>query len=151
MQLQRATCLMEVLMPSADRTPEPDIRTQVLIVDDFDDALVIYRDYLTFKGIRVLTARSGAEAIELAREHRPDVIFLDIRMALMTGTQAMQILRRDPSFSATPIVALTAQALEEERVAAMEAGFDEVISKPCFPDDLFAAIERLSQKARDRG
>jgi two-component system, cell cycle response regulator DivK len=116
---------------------------QILIVDDFEDALDIYGQYLTFNGFRVLTARSGAEGVALAREHRPAVIFMDVRMALMTGTEAMQILRTDPEFSATPIVALTAHALEDERDAAMAAGFDEVISKPCLPDDLLTAVHRL--------
>jgi CheY-like chemotaxis protein len=122
----------------------------VLIVDDFDDALDIYASYLTFKGFRVITASSGAECLALAREHRPAVILLDIRMVLMTGTEAMQILRSDPTFSATPIVALTAQALEDERIAAMNAGFDDVIPKPCFPEDLAAAVQRLLSTARSR-
>lgn len=115
----------------------------ILIVDDFDDALDIYQQYLTFKGYRVLIASSGASAIEMARMHHPALIFMDLRMAAMSGTEAMQVLRADPSFADVPIVALTAQALDEEKRAAMSAGFDEVIPKPCLPDELLAAVERL--------
>jgi CheY-like chemotaxis protein len=122
----------------------------VLIVDDFDDALDIYREYLTFKGIQVITASSGAECLVLARQYQPALIFLDIRMALMSGTQAMQILRTDPRFAATPIVALTAHALDDERIAALAAGFDEVISKPCNPDVLVSAVLRLIATPRSQ-
>jgi CheY-like chemotaxis protein len=115
----------------------------VLIVDDFADALDIYATYLSFKGYRVMTAASGAQAIAIAQEYHPAVILMDIRMALMTGTEAMRILRRDPQFSTVAIVAFTAHAFDDERVMALADGFDEVISKPCNPDDLVAAVQRL--------
>ena len=120
----------------------------VLIVDDFDDALDIYQQYLTFKGYRVLTASSGAEAIATARQHNPALILMDLSMAVMTGTEAMRILRNDAMFSLVPIVAFTAHALEDERVTALRAGFDEVIPKPCLPDELVTAVERLLATGR---
>lgn len=121
----------------------PDSRPIVLIVDDFDDALDIYQQYLTFKGYRVVTARSGAQAIDAARKDHPAVIFMDLSMAGMTGTEAMRLLRSDEAFSRVPIVALTAHALDNEKVIALNAGFDEVIPKPCLPDDLVMAVDRL--------
>ena len=116
----------------------------VLIVDDFDDALEIYGDYLTFKGYRVIVARSGAEAIQTAHAQRPSMIFMDLRMPHMTGTEAMWALRADPSFAQVPIVAFTAHAFEDEIATALRDGFDEVIAKPCNPDALIAVVERLS-------
>jgi CheY-like chemotaxis protein len=88
-------------------------------------------------------ARNGEDAIVQARVHRPDVILLDIRMPGMTGTDAMRVLRSDPSFQRIPIVALTAHALDGERVDALAAGFDELIPKPCLPDQLALAVERI--------
>lgn len=88
----------------------------MLIVDDFDDALDIYQQYLTFKGYRVMTAKSGTEGIEIARAHHPAVIFMDLRMPTLTGIEAMRLLRSDAAFDAAPIVALTAHALYEDRV-----------------------------------
>ena len=120
----------------------------VLIVDDFDDALEIYQRYLTFKGYRVVVAHSGAEALSMATDVRPALIFMDLRMPHMTGTEALQQLRADPDFDHVPIVALTAHALEDERMAALADGFDEVISKPCNPDDLIDAVERISRSVR---
>jgi DNA-binding response OmpR family regulator len=75
--------------------------------------------------------------------HRPDVILLDLRMPGLTGTETMQILRADPSFVNTPIVALTAYALDAERRLALDAGFDQLIAKPCLPDALAEAVERI--------
>ena len=125
-------------MPHA--APTPPI---ILIVDDFDDALDIYQQYLTFKGYHVVTARSGGEAIEAARKHMPAVIFMDLSMAVMTGTEAMRVLRSDAAFSHVPIVAFTAHALQDEKLTALHAGFDEVLAKPCLPDELVAAVARL--------
>jgi two-component system, cell cycle response regulator DivK len=79
----------------------------------------------------------------LAREHRPDLILMDLSMPGLTGTQAMRALRADDQFRSVPIVALTAHALDDERREALQAGFDAVITKPCLPDELLAAIEAL--------
>jgi CheY-like chemotaxis protein len=120
----------------------------ILLVDDFEDGLDMYREYLTFRGYQVVVARNGEEAIAQARRHRPAVILLDIRMPVMTGTDAMRALRHDPSFARVPIVALTAHALDDERCAALAAGFDELISKPCLPDQLAVAVERILAATR---
>jgi CheY-like chemotaxis protein len=108
----------------------------ILIVDDFPDALEIASEYLKFKGYRTDTAASGPSAIAKALANPPDLVLMDIRMLGMSGTQAMRELRKDPRFERTPILALTAHALEAERVALLNAGFNGVIPKPCFPDDL---------------
>ena len=124
-------------------------RCLILLVDDFEDGLAMYQEYLTYRGYQVLVARNGEEAIVQARLHRPDIILLDIRMAVMTGTDAMRILRSDPSFQRIPIIALTAHALESERRAALAAGFDGWIPKPCLPDQLVLAVERIHAAGRE--
>lgn len=123
----------------------------ILLVDDFEDALEMYADYLTFRGYRVLKADNGQAAIEAASTEKPALIFMDLRMPYMSGTEALHRLRADPTFSDVPIVALTAHALEDERLSALVAGFDEVIPKPCLPDELVAAIERLLVEGRSAG
>jgi CheY-like chemotaxis protein len=123
-------------------------RRSILLVDDFEDGLEMYQEYLTFRGYQVVVARNGAEAIVQARLHRPEVILLDLRMSVMTGTDAMRILRSDPSFQHTPIIALTAHALEAERRDALAAGFDELITKPCLPDQLVLSVERILAAGR---
>ncbi len=134
-------------------TPEPGgvMKTHsILLVDDFEDGLAMYEEYLTYRGFQVIVARSGEEAVDRARLHRPDLILLDLRMPGMTGTEAMRILRADPSFRNTPIIALTAHALDGERRLALHEGFDDLIAKPCLPDALVAAVERiLKDRAAD--
>lgn len=120
----------------------------ILLVDDFEDGLDLYQEYLTYRGYQVIVARNGEEAIAQAYAHRPDLIVMDVRMRVMTGSHAARILRSDPSFGYMPIVALTAQALDDERIAALSAGFDEVIAKPCLPDQLVLAVERILTAAR---
>jgi two-component system cell cycle response regulator DivK len=120
----------------------------ILLVDDYEDGLEMYREYLTFRGYRVVLARNGEDAIVQARAHRPDVILLDIRMPGMTGTDAMRVLRADSALLQTPIVALTAHALDAERKEALAAGFDEWIPKPCLPEQLVLVVERILSTAR---
>ena len=112
----------------------------ILLVDDFDDALDIYATYLTHKGYRVEVASDGLEAVAKASQLLPALILMDLRMPLLDGTAALKRLRADPRFATTPIIALTAHALDEQRYLALAAGFDAVIAKPCLPDDLEAAI-----------
>jgi CheY-like chemotaxis protein len=123
----------------------------ILLADDNEDGLDMYREYLTYRGYRVVVARHGEEAIVQARAHRPDIILMDIRMPGMTGTDAMRMLRADSTFQHTPIVALTAQALDAERKEALAAGFDELIPKPCLPEELLLALQRILSGARKRG
>ena len=120
----------------------------ILLVDDFEDGLDLYQEYLTYRGYRVVVARNGEEAIAQARAHRPDLIMMDISMPVMTGFDAVRILRADPSFAHVPIIALTAHAMEDERVDALAGGFDELIAKPCLPDQLVLAVERILASAR---
>jgi CheY-like chemotaxis protein len=120
----------------------------ILLVDDFEDGLEMYQEYLTYRGFQVVVARNGPEAVTQARLTRPDVVLLDIRMPGMTGTEAMHILRADQSFVNMPIIALTAQAMDEERRHALSAGFDAVIAKPCLPDTLVASVEEILNDRR---
>jgi CheY-like chemotaxis protein len=115
----------------------------ILLVDDFEDALDIYGQYLTFRGYRVVLARDGQDAVRKARTCRPDLVFLDLRMPIMTGIEALRMMRADDALATVPIVALTAHALDSERHRALEAGFDDFIAKPCLPEDLVAAVERM--------
>jgi two-component system cell cycle response regulator DivK len=118
-------------------------RPVILIVDDFADALEMYQEYLTFEGYEIAVARGGREAFRIAKANRPALILMDLRMPGMTGGEALKMFRSDPCLCDVPVVAFTAHALEDEKQRALLDGFDEVISKPCLPNDLRAAIDRL--------
>lgn len=115
----------------------------VLLVDDYADNLDLYAEYLTMHGYPVIVARNGSDAVSLARAEHPALILMDLEMPGMNGVDALKILRTDDTLAQTFIVALTAHALERELADALRDGFDEVISKPCLPDDLMTAVERL--------
>ena len=114
----------------------------ILLVDDFDDALDMYQQYLTFRGFRVVTASSGAAAIRIANgPERPALILMDLEMRGMSGREALRELRTNATLASVPIVAFTAHAMVAERDTALRDGFDAVIPKPCLPDDLVTRIE----------
>ena len=113
----------------------------ILLVDDYDDALDIYSTYLTFHGYRVEIARNGEEAIAAAQAFKPALVLMDLRMPVLDGTSALRRMRTNPDLAAVPILALTAHALEEERVTALAEGFDDVIAKPCLPDELLRSVQ----------
>jgi len=115
----------------------------VLIVDDVEDNRALYEEYLLFRGFRVHSASDGPSGIARAREERPDIVLLDLRMPGISGMQTLRLLRELPALVGVPIVALTAHALEEQRNEALRAGFDAFIAKPCLPDDLVREIERI--------
>ena len=115
----------------------------ILLVDDYRDGREMYAEYLTFRGFRVAMASSGAQAVALAGgPERPAVILMDLEMSGMSGADALRALRANPALIRVPILALTAHAMSAERETAIRDGFDDVIPKPCLPDELVAIIDR---------
>jgi CheY-like chemotaxis protein len=118
----------------------PHSRPFVLLVEDFEDAREMYRDYLEFSGFQVETARDGREAIEKARALRPHLILMDLSLPGVDGWEATRILKDDPRTSDLVIVALSAHALAAAGERARAAGCDGFIAKPCLPTELVAEI-----------
>lgn len=112
----------------------------ILLVEDFDDAREMYRDYLTFSGFRVETASDGQEAIEKARALSPHLILMDLSLPGIDGWEATRLLKADPATRHLVIVALSAHALAAEGERARAAGCDGFIAKPCLPPDLVAHV-----------
>jgi two-component system, cell cycle response regulator DivK len=118
-------------------------RQLVLLVDDYIDAREMYAKYLVFSGFDVVHASTGVEAIDRARERRPDVILMDLSLPVMDGWQATRTLKTDPKTSAIPVLALTSHALGRVAEGASNAGCDGFITKPCLPEDLVSEIRRV--------
>lgn len=115
----------------------------VLIVDDVQDNRTIYVLSLTFAGYRIAEAENGEEALRQAERLLPDVIVMDLSLPVMDGWEATRRLKRDPRTKRIPVIVLTGHALPEHAQAARQAGCDLVITKPCLPDQLEAAIQRI--------
>lgn len=120
--------------------PDPSSRPLVLLVEDYDDAREMYRDYLEFAGFAVETARDGREALEKARELMPDLVLMDLSLPGIDGWEATSRLKADPETRHLTIVALSAHALATEGERARRAGCDGFIAKPCLPPELVEQI-----------
>jgi len=102
----------------------------ILIADDNPTSRELFRAVLEHSGHIVIEAANGAEAVRGARETLPDLIFLDLVMPDLSGFQVLEALRHDDKFVDTPIVALTASAMNGDREQALNAGFSNYLTKP---------------------
>ena len=115
----------------------------VLLVEDNEDNLVVYRTILEHVGYHVIEARDGEEGVSRARSDEPDIILMDISIPKMDGWEATERLKADGDTSDIPIVALTAHALEEDRAKAMRAGCDGYLAKPVEPRRVVQEVEKF--------
>jgi two-component system cell cycle response regulator DivK len=115
----------------------------ILVVEDNDKNMKLFRDVLRATGYRTLEASSGAQALTLAIEHRPALVLMDIRLPDMSGVDALRTLRVDVRTADIPVVAVTAQAMDGDRGRFIEAGFDGYLSKPVDIDAFLATVQQL--------
>jgi two-component system cell cycle response regulator DivK len=115
-------------------------RARVLVVEDNEKNMKLVRDVLTASGYSTLEATTGGRAMELAREHAPNLVLMDIRLPDIDGVEALGRFRADARTASIPVLALTAQAMEGDRERFLAAGFDGYISKPVNILDLLAAV-----------
>jgi len=121
---------------------------QILVVEDNEKNMKLFRDVLRATGYRTLEASTGEQALILAARHGPALVLMDIRLPDMTGVEALGRLRRHERTARIPVLALTAQAMKGDRERFIEAGFDGYLSKPVDIDELLATVE---QHRRRRG
>lgn len=114
----------------------------VLVIDDVQEQRSALAEFLGMNGFRVATASNGYEGLARAVELRPDVILMDLGMPGMDGLETAKLLKRERVTNGIPIVAVTGQTvMSDERFRAK--GFAELISKPCDPLQLAAALRRI--------
>ena len=102
----------------------------ILIVEDNDKNLKLVRDVLQFNGYKTAEAMTAEDGLELARSQQPALILMDIQLPGMDGFDALRQLRADPITKTTPVIAVTASAMERDRQKIIEAGFDGYMTKP---------------------
>jgi CheY-like chemotaxis protein len=120
----------------------------ILIAEDNPANQATYSDYLSTKGFRVILAANGAEAIDRARESRPDLILMDVQMPRMDGLEATRRLRADADLRAIPIIALTALAMPGDRERCLAAGVDDYMAKPIRLRQLVITMETYLHRRR---
>lgn len=123
-------------------------RTILYIEDDPASRSLVERT-LRYGGYHVLTAERGLDGIDIARREIPDLILVDINLPDLTGREITTMLRSDPRFQSTPIVALTAQTLRDQREMAMAAGLNGYLTKPVDIESLLEKVEHYLRGAQD--
>jgi two-component system phosphate regulon response regulator PhoB len=116
---------------------------KVLIADDEDGVRSLVRMTLEVDSFEILEARDGEEALAMAREHRPDLIFLDVMMPGRSGVDVCRDLKRDGETSGITVVLLTANAQEQDRERGLDAGADDYFTKPFSPVGLLGKVEEV--------
>ena len=120
----------------------------VLIVDDSLHTRELYSEYLTYRGLGVLTAPDGEAGLALALAMKPDVIVMDLAMPGLNGITATHRLKDHPRTRRIPVIVLTGYAFRAIQQGALEAGADVFLTKPCLPEDLERSVRDLLGRAR---
>jgi adenylate cyclase len=118
-------------------------RWTILVVDDTPQNIKVLDAILSPRGYTVVSAASGAEALQKVQTDAPDLILLDILMPGMSGYEVVQRLRGDPATRFLPIVMVTALGAQEEKVKAIESGADDFLTKPVNQLELLARVRSL--------
>jgi two-component system, cell cycle response regulator DivK len=145
--------------PSAERLPSSETRLRVrvdgrtrerasgrpliLVVDDFEDNRAMYAECLGHAGYGVIEADNGLEAVEKARDARPDIVVMDLSLPILDGLEATRRLKGDPRTKEICVIMLTGHGLAEHARGAEQAGCDAFLVKPCSPSDLLGKVEGM--------
>ena len=116
---------------------------RILLIEDNPQNRYLARFLLGRQGYQVVIAESGPAGLQLAVEHSPDLILLDIQLPGMDGHAVARTLKSDPSLQAIPIVAVTSYAMVGDREKCLESGAEGYIEKPINPDTFVAEVERF--------
>jgi len=121
---------------------------RILIVDDDIDTLRLVGLMLQRQGYQILAANHGAQAIELAKKEKPDLILLDVMMPDMDGFEVTRRLRADPETEIIPIIMFTAKTQIDDKVTGFESGADDYLTKPTHPAELIAHVKALLARTK---
>lgn len=120
----------------------------ILLVEDNEMNRDMLSRRLIRRGYTILIALDGRQAVELAQEHKPDLILMDMSLPVMSGWEATRVLKQQEHTQDIPIIALTGHAMGGDRMAALEAGCDDYDTKPVEMGRLLAKMKSVAQRYR---
>ena len=127
---------------------QPSVPRTVLIVEDNELNLKLLNDVLEYHGYTVFTTRLGEPALELARQHSPDLILMDIQLPDISGMEATRRLKADEQTRTIPIIAVTAFAMSGDEAKVLASGCDAYVSKPFNVVEFLRLVERWATENR---
>jgi two-component system, cell cycle response regulator DivK len=122
-------------------------RQKVLVVEDNELNMKLFRDLLDAFGYETVECRDGSKVIDLAREVSPALIIMDIQLPEVSGLDITRWVKDDPQLSHIPVLAVTAFAMRADEQRVMEAGCEAYLSKPIQISSFMRAVDRLAGKA----
>jgi len=115
----------------------------ILIIEDNEKNRKLVRDVLQVKGYKTIETETAEEGLQLARDHLPAVILMDIQLPGMDGITALKHLKADPKTKEIPVIAVTASAMTHNRQTILAAGFDGYQTKPISVKDFLEEVRRV--------
>ncbi len=116
----------------------------VLVVEDNDLNMRLFHDVLEMRGYNILQAKDGMEGWRIAREHRPDLILMDIQLPDVSGLEVTKWLKDDETLKPIPVIAITAFAMAGDEEKILEGGCDDYLVKPISISNFLQTVERLA-------
>ncbi len=124
--------------------------SMILIVEDNEKNMKLVRDILRHKGHATLEATTGEEGVQLAIDHRPDLILMDIQLPGIDGIEALRRIRAQAVLDAVPVIAVSASVMPDDQRHIVGSGFDAFVPKPISLKPFVAVVERFLKDGRAR-
>jgi len=115
----------------------------VMVVEDNDLNMKLFHDLLEAHGYNILQTKDGMEALKMAREHRPDLILMDIQLPEVSGLEVTKWIKEDDNLKSIPVVAVTAFAMKGDEEKIREGGCEAYIAKPISVTNFLETVERF--------
>lgn len=119
----------------------------VLVVEDNELNMKLFHDLLEANGYNIVQTRSGLEAIDLAREHRPDLILMDIQLPEVSGLEVTKWIKEDDELRSIPVIAVTAFAMKGDEERIRQGGCEAYLSKPISVVTFLDTVKRYAGEA----
>jgi two-component system, OmpR family, response regulator VicR len=140
--MSKGSTKMQATIAPSENKAEDDMSDapKILVVDDESNILDVVELYLLREGFRVVRAADGVTALDLFTQQTPDVVVLDIMLPQMDGLEVLQRIRQRAN-RPTPVILLTAKGQEEDKLAGLDGGADDYLTKPFSPRELVARVK----------
>jgi two-component system, cell cycle response regulator DivK len=132
---------LESIMQNGDNARRAGKR--VLIVEDNELNMKLFNDLLEAHGYQTLQTRDGVEALQMAREHRPDLILMDIQLPEVSGLEVTKWIKEDEELRAIPVIAVTAFAMKGDEEKIREGGCEAYIAKPISVMSFLSTVDQF--------